>query len=49
MRIGDSDVYGRRYMLDFEMTTPTGAAIIRSSWIVPVGQQVLRFVTCYVL
>jgi hypothetical protein len=45
----ESDDYGQRFTLDFEMTTDVGSAIIRSGWISPVGQRVLRFVTCYVL
>jgi hypothetical protein len=49
LRLVDSDGYGQRYVLDFEMTTPASTATVRSSWIVPTGQDVLRFVTCYVL
>ena len=45
----EKDNYGQRFILDFEMTTEMGTAIIRSGWIVPPGQQVIRFVTCYVL
>ncbi|HTV48299.1 MAG TPA: hypothetical protein VMG59_07640 [Phycisphaerae bacterium] len=43
-----SDRFGRRYLLDFSMTTATGAATIRSSWIVLTGQNVLRLTSCYV-
>ena len=43
------DRYGQRYVLDFEMTTSTGSAVVRSSWIVRNGDDVLRFITCYVL
>ena len=49
MRLGNRDKHGQRYVLDFEMTTSVGTAIIRSSWIAPNGDAVLRFVTCYVL
>jgi len=45
----DHDHYGQRYVLDFEMTTSTGSAIVRSSWILRNGDDALRFVTCYVL
>ena len=45
----DSDEYGQRYVLDFDMTTSNGTAVIRSAWIVLVGEDVLRLVTCYVL
>jgi hypothetical protein len=46
---GDSDAYGERYTLDFDMTTASGAATIRSGWIVRRGEDVLRFVSCFVL
>jgi hypothetical protein len=49
LRPTGNDRYGRRYALDFEMSTPAGTAVVRSSWIIPVGQGVLRFVTCYIL
>jgi hypothetical protein len=43
-----SDEYGERLDLDFVMTTPVGAATIRSKWIAPTNQRVLRFISCYV-
>jgi hypothetical protein len=49
LRATDKDIYGQRYMLDFEMETEVGTATIRSSWIVKTGEKVLRFITCYVL
>jgi hypothetical protein len=45
----DADEYGQRYLLDFEMTTSTGSAIVRSAWIVLTGESVLRLTSCYVL
>jgi hypothetical protein len=45
----EKDAYGQRFLLDFEMTTEMGTAIIRSGWIVRTGEQVMRFITCYVL
>jgi hypothetical protein len=45
----EADVHGQRYVLNFPMTTASGTATIRSTWIVAAGQDVLRFVTCYVL
>ncbi|HWK45953.1 MAG TPA: hypothetical protein VNT30_14620 [Stellaceae bacterium] len=45
----DNDEYGQRYVLDFPMTTAIGSATIRSAWIVPAGQGVLRLISCYVL
>ena len=46
---GERDAFGQRFILDFQMTTEMGTAIIRSGWIVPTGEQVMRFITCYVL
>jgi Domain of unknown function (DUF6883) len=44
-----NDRYGERFILDFAMTTAAGTATVRSGWILASGQQVLRFLTCYVL
>jgi hypothetical protein len=48
LRPSDADEYGQRYVLNFEMTTDAGKATIRSAWIVQTGEDVLRFITCYV-
>lgn len=45
----DADRYGQRYVLDFEITTNRGSAVIRSAWIVRTDDDVLRFVTCFVV
>jgi Domain of unknown function (DUF6883) len=45
----ERDRHGQRYILDFEMSTKTGRATVRSAWIVRAGDDVLRFVTCFVL
>jgi hypothetical protein len=44
-----TDQHGRQYVFDFQMSTVVGTAMIRSIWIVPIGRDVLRFVTCYVV
>ncbi len=44
-----ADEFGQRYVLDFELTTATGSATIRSTWIVLAGEDVLRLTSCYVL
>ncbi|HSZ55379.1 MAG TPA: hypothetical protein VK797_06950 [Tepidisphaeraceae bacterium] len=49
LRPTESDEFGQRYVLDFEMTTAAASATIRSAWIVLAGQDVLRLVSCYVL
>ncbi len=45
----DADEFGRRLRLDFPVTTPTASAMIRSIWIVRTGEDLIRFVTCWVL
>ena len=49
LRSVGADAYGERFVLDFEMTTSTGRATVRSGWIILAGEQTLPFVTCYVL
>jgi hypothetical protein len=46
-RRGDNQ-YGQHYMLDFEMTTPAGEAMVRSIWIVRPNETALRLVSCFV-
>jgi len=46
---GASDQYGTRYIIDFELKRDGGAAGIRSCWIVLIGEDAPRFVTCYIL
>lgn len=46
---GDSDRYGQRYVIDFELLGPRGRAITRSAWIIRTGETVPRLVTCYIL
>jgi len=43
------DDYGQRYVVDFEMTTDVGTAIVRTTWILLVDEDFPRLVSCYVL
>jgi len=45
---GKVDEYGHRYIVDFEFEGPRGTSVIRSVWIVKVGEEVPRLVTCYI-
>lgn len=45
----ESDQYGERYVLDFEMRTDTGTATVRSGWIVRRGEGFPRLTRCWVL
>jgi hypothetical protein len=47
--IGESDVYGQRYVVDFEWTTAVGMASVRSTWIVLANEDIPRLTSCYVL
>lgn len=45
----EEDGFGRRFVLDFDMTGSRGAAKIRSSWIIRAGEDFPRLTSCYVL
>ncbi len=47
--VGEEDDYGQRYVIDLEVAGPTGAASVRSAWIVRYGEDFPRFVSCYAL
>ena len=49
IELGERDEYGQRYTLDFEMSGPSGAAVVRSCWIVLGGEDFPRMVSCYVM
>ncbi len=46
---GVSDLYGDRYIIDFEIQRGERKANIRSCWIVRSGEIAPRFVTCFIL
>lgn len=46
---GQVDEFGARFQIDFEASTPSGRATIRSAWIVRTGEDFPRLTTCYVL
>jgi len=48
-KVGTSDQYGVRYIIDFRLEWNGKAAIIRSSWILRSSELVPRLTTCYVL
>ena len=45
----DSDEFGSRYRLDFEMMHGSRKAMIRTAWIVRRDEKFPRLLTCYVL
>jgi hypothetical protein len=46
---GTEDQYGKRYIIDFMMTTTKGQAKIRSTWIVLRYEDFPRLTSCYIL
>jgi hypothetical protein len=48
-QIGASDKFGKRYIIDFELSRLGKTAQVRSCWIVRAGEARPRFVTCFVL
>ena len=46
--VGELDLYGQRYTIDFEMETETGRAGLRSGWIILRSETAPRLTTCYV-
>ncbi|MBK8464464.1 MAG: hypothetical protein IPL32_01410 [Chloracidobacterium sp.] len=45
----ENDVYGERFVVDFEWTTVAGTAPIRSTWIILANEDTPRLTSCYVL
>ena len=45
----EHDEYGRRYVVDFIASGPSGQAMVRSSWIIRRGEDFPRLTSCYVL
>lgn len=45
---GELDIYGQRYIVDFELETKIGNAIVRSVWIILHNETAPRLTTCYV-
>lgn len=46
--LGELDLYGQRYTIDFDMETEAGRAELRSAWIILRGENTPRLTTCYV-
>ncbi|MFO1429446.1 MAG: hypothetical protein U1F76_04785 [Candidatus Competibacteraceae bacterium] len=47
--LGKRNAYGQRYIIDFEMTTEIGTAVVRSTWIILTREDIPRLTSCYVL
>lgn len=42
------DQYGKRYVVEFDLTTKQGQARVRSTWIVLTGEVYPRLTSCYI-
>ncbi|OQY27562.1 MAG: hypothetical protein B6244_10280 [Candidatus Cloacimonetes bacterium 4572_55] len=47
--VDGEDRYGKRYLIDFTMTTAKGRAKVRSTWIVRTRENFARLTSCYIL
>jgi hypothetical protein len=47
-QLGELDMYGQRYTIDFEMATGVAEAIICSGWIILHDETAPRLTTCFV-
>ncbi len=47
--IGKLDEHGQRYTVDFEFERQGNRAVVRSVWIIDVGSEIPRLVTCLIL
>ena len=48
-RLGTANVYGQRYIVDFDLVRQGRTIRIRSTWIVRIGEDLPRMTSCYVL
>lgn len=46
---GKSDIYGDRYIVDFDLMFGGRCARTRSVWIIDAGRLIPRLVTCYII
>ena len=47
--IGAANIYGQRYIVDFDLARHGRVVRIRSTWIVRIGDDLPRLTSCYVL
>jgi len=48
-RLGVASPYGQRYIVDFDLVHQARTVIVRSTWIVRIGEDLPRLTSCYVL
>jgi hypothetical protein len=47
--VGEADVYGDRFTVDFELNRGNRRAVVRSAWIVLRGETAPRLTSCFVV
>jgi hypothetical protein len=47
--LGRADIYGQRYILNFEISGPAGRGTVRSFWMVRAGESFPRLTSCFVM
>ena len=45
----EKDVYGQRFVMDFEMENKGRIAVVRTSWIIRTSEDFLHLTSCYIL
>jgi hypothetical protein len=46
---GETDEYGKRFTIDFGITTRKGSATVRSCWIIRTREDFPRLISCYIV
>ena len=46
---GETDQFGQRFIIDFDLQGPAGVGKVRSAWIILSGEDIPRLVSCYVI
>ena len=46
---GKKDDYGQRYFIDMKISNFDKEAITRTAWIVEIGSEIPRLITCYII
>ncbi|MDP2795476.1 MAG: hypothetical protein Q8O25_15575 [Sulfurisoma sp.] len=49
VRQGQTDQYGRRFEVDVRLTRGSRSAVVRTAWIIRVGEDIPRLATCFVV
>ena len=48
-KMGEKDIFGQRYFVDFQIAGPITNANVRTTWIIRTGEGFPRLTSCYIL